>query len=172
MEKYKTFETERLRLRPVVKEDAPFILQVLNMPKWLQNIGDRDVKTVAEAEKYIADRMTPQLERLGFGNYVVMLKKDGTKIGNCGFYDRPGLKGTDIGFAFLPDYEGQGFGTESASRLMRAAREDFDLKTVLGITAKHNVASQKLLEKIGLRHTGFTTLPGETEELMLYKVNL
>ena len=94
--------TERLVLKPTTLEDAAFILELLNSPKWLKFIGDRNVKSIAEAEAYIKERMLPQFERLGFTNNVVIRKADGKKIGACGLYDRDGLEGIDIGFAFLP----------------------------------------------------------------------
>src|SRR5690606_16395207 len=105
MKKYKHYETERLILQPTSEDDAAFIYKLVNSPKWLANIGDRNVKSVAEAKTYIKDRITPQLEKLGYGNYTLIRKVDNIKIGSCGLYDREGLEGIDIGFALLPDYE-------------------------------------------------------------------
>lgn len=72
--------TERLVLKPTTVEDAAFILELLNSPKWLKFIGDRNVKSIAEAEAYIKERMLPQFERLGFTNNVVIRKADGKKL--------------------------------------------------------------------------------------------
>lgn len=168
MSKYKSYETDRLFLRPCEKQDAPFVLELLNCPKWLQNIGDRNVKSLKDAENYIAMRMTPQLERLGYGNYVVIRKSDDAKMGCCGLYDREGLEGVDIGFSFLPEYERQGYGFESADKLMQLAREDFKLTKVSGITIEANTASRRLLEKLGLTFEKFVKLPDDEEELMYY----
>ncbi|MBL7750575.1 MAG: hypothetical protein JNN29_04285, partial [Chitinophagaceae bacterium] len=65
---YKTFETDRLIIRPTVEEDAAFILELLNTPKWIQFVGDRKVHTEADAQNYIRIKMMPQLERLGYSN--------------------------------------------------------------------------------------------------------
>lgn len=165
---FKHFETERLLLRPTGIEDASFILALMNTPKWLQYIGDRGVNSIKKAKKYIRTRMQPQLERLGFANYTVIRKTDGEKLGNCGLYEREGLLGIDLGFAFLPEHEGQGYAYEAASRLLRAAREEFGLKTIYGITDPGNLPSQKLLEKLGFVRDGSIRLPGETEEVFLY----
>lgn len=100
MKTYDTFETERLLLKATSKEDASFILELLNTPKWIKNIGDRNVKSLEAAQNYILERMTPQFERLGYSNYTVIRKADGAKMGTCGLYDREGLEGIDIGFAF------------------------------------------------------------------------
>ncbi|MGV6830537.1 MAG: GNAT family N-acetyltransferase [bacterium] len=168
---YKTYETERLYLRPTQEEDAPFILELLNTPKWIQFIGDRKVHTEEDAANYIKERMLPQLERLGFSNYTVILKSDGTKIGTCGLYDREGLEGIDIGFAFLPAFEGRGFGYESSIKMKELAFNELEITTIRAITSKGNIASQKLLKKLGLVRTGTTILPDEDEELFVYQID-
>ncbi len=168
MKNFKTFETERLLLRPVVEEDADFVLELLNTPKFLQLIGDREVYTLEQAAAYIRKKMLPQLYRLGFGNYVVIRKNDEVILGTCGLHDREGLEGVDIGFAFLPEYERQGYAYESAERLKKAALEDFGIKKILGVTSKANLPSQRLLEKLGLKFERTIILPKEEEEILLY----
>lgn len=167
---YKTFETERLLLKPCVEEDAAFIYKLLNCESWLKNIGDRDVKSVEEAGAYIRTKMYPQLKKLGFGNYTVIRKSDGAKIGTCGLHDRKGLEGVDIGFAFLAEYEKQGYGFESANELKKQGFELFALKQINAITLPSNIASQKLLEKLGLQFKKMITLPNDNEELMFYSL--
>ena len=168
---YRTFETERLILKPTLEEDAAFVWELLNTPKWLKYIGDRNVKSVEDAKVYIKIKMLPQLESLGFGNYTVIRKSDDAKLGICGLYDRVGLEGIDIGFAFLPEHEGYGFAFEAVARLKRAAFEEFGIDELIAITTKNNTASQKLLEKLGLVLTGTTKIPNDDEELFLYKIN-
>lgn len=162
------YETERLYLRPTGKEDAAFIYELLNTPKWLQFIGNRNVNSVEEAEKYIEEKMLPQLKRLGFSNNTVVRKIDGAKIGTCGLYDRQGVEGLDIGFAFLPQYEKQGYGYEAASHLLKVAQEKLEIEKISGITSKNNLASQKLLQKLGLEFRREILLPGEDTTVFLY----
>ena len=66
MKKYAHFETERLFLQPTTEEDAGFILELLNSPKWLEYIGDRSVHTEEDAKQYIKNKISPQLEKLGY----------------------------------------------------------------------------------------------------------
>ncbi|UOB16090.1 GNAT family N-acetyltransferase [Abyssalbus ytuae] len=172
MKKYKTFETERLILTPTTTKDALFILKLLNSPKWIKNIGDRNVKSVEDAKKYIDERMKPQLEKTGFSNYTVIRKSDGVKIGGCGLYDREGIKGFDIGFAFLPEYEKKGYAYESALKIKQLARDKFNLKFISAITTHYNEESQKLLEKLGLKYIQKIKLPQDDEELLLYRTEL
>lgn len=170
MMKIPQFETERLHFRPTKKEDASFILELMNTPKWIKNIGDRNVHSIEDAENYIKDKMTPQLERLGYSNFTVIRKSDGVKIGTCGLYDREGLEGVDIGFAFLPKYEKQGYAFESASRLKEAAFNDFNIKKISAITIKENLSSQRLIEKLGLIFIKTINLPDDPEDLLLYQI--
>ena len=172
MNGFKTFQTPRLLIRPVIEEDAPFIFELLNTPKFLKFIGDRDVRSVEAAREYIRIKMFPQLEKLGFSNYAVIRKEDKLKLGTCGLYDRPGIEGIDIGFAFLPGHEKKGYAFEASSELMRAAEEDFGLCQINAITAKNNFSSQKLLEKLGFAYTKNVRLPGEEEEILFYEKKL
>lgn len=165
---HKTFDTERLTLKPTSEEDAAFIFDLLNTPKWIQHIGDRNVRSIEGIREYIRANMTPQLEKLGYANYTLIRKKDQQKIGTCGLYDRNGLDGIDIGFALLPAYEQQDFAFEAASRVRDAAFHEFGLASINAITTKDNTSSQKLLAKLGLSLTGTIRLPDDKEELLAY----
>ena len=147
-----TFETQRLILRITSEEDASFLVELLNTPKWLQYIGDRGVRTIEDGEKYVRERITPQFKRLGFSNFTVIRKSDGAKIGCCGLYDREGLEGVDLGFAFLPQYEKKGYAFESAQRVLEIGIQDFGIEKIQAITVKENIDSQKLLEKLGFQY--------------------
>ncbi|HKJ49022.1 MAG TPA: hypothetical protein VJ973_08030, partial [Christiangramia sp.] len=74
MKVYKIFETQRLIIRPTSIEDKDFIFELLNSPKWLRFIGDRNIKSSTDAENYIVNRMLPQLEKLGFSNNTIIRK--------------------------------------------------------------------------------------------------
>ena len=169
MSKYPTFQTERLELRPVLPHDAAFILALLNSPKWKQFIGDRKVRTEAAAQRYIQERMLPQLERLGYGNFLVIRKSDGVKLGCVGIYDREGLDLMDLGFAFLPQFEKHGYATEASTRLLRAAREDFGIDRLSAITLEANTASRALLERLGFTFQEIIRIPNDPEDLMRYE---
>ncbi|MFT5167511.1 MAG: ribosomal-protein-alanine N-acetyltransferase [Saprospiraceae bacterium] len=170
MTEYKNYETERLILNPTSEEDAELILALFNTPKWLKYIGDRNVKTLESAKKHIEDKILPQQRRLGFSNYTLIRKEDNSKIGTCGLYDREGMEGIDIGFAFLPEYEKKGYAFEAASKLVHVAFHELGIRELKAITLKENISSRKLLEKLGLQLIGTTQLPADKEELLLYKI--
>lgn len=115
--------------------------------------------------------MIAQQKRLGYSTYTIIRKSDQKKLGTCGLYDREGIEGLDIGFALLPKFEGQGYAFEASRSLMHAAFHDFGLEQVSAITLEHNLASRKLLEKLGLQLVGKTCLPGGNEQLLLHRID-
>lgn len=165
----KIFETERLILKPADTGDLDFFLKLYNMPSFIKNIGDRKLKTKEDAETYITKRFLPQFQKLGFGNYVVILKEDGSKIGAVGIFERDGLDVLDIGFSFFEKYGGKGYAYESASRLKDAAALDFGVKKLSAITTTDNFSSQKLIEKLGLKFQKMVRIPDDEKELRYYE---
>ncbi len=159
--------TERLNIRELTAEDAEFVLAILNSPKFIQYIADRGVRTVEQAADFIETRYRQSYAEHGYGLYCVEML-DGTKTGMCGFVRRDTLPGPDIGFAFLPEFEGQGLGTESANAVMLFGREQFGFDRVLAITSLDNDASGNLLKKLGFTLAGLTESP-EGETLNLYE---
>lgn len=164
-----SYETDRLILKPAEEQDADFFLELYNMPSFIQYIGDRNLRTKEDAENYITSRFIPQIEKLGFGNYVVILKEDHTKIGAVGIFEREGLDVLDIGFSFLEKYEGKGYAYESANKLKELAATDFGVHKISAITTKDNFSSQKLIERLGLKFQKMVTIPEDVVELMYYE---
>ncbi|AQX04467.1 GNAT family acetyltransferase [Elizabethkingia meningoseptica] len=165
----KTYETERLIIKPIDLDDAGFILKLYNMPKFIQYIGDKNIRSISDAENYIKARFLPQLQKLGFGNYTITLKENHEIIGAVGVFERDGLPIMDIGFSFLEEYEGKGYAYESAMKVKSIAMDDFGLQQLSAIVAKNNFASQKLIQKLGLVFQKYVTLPGEEEELLYFE---
>lgn len=164
----KIIETERLLLREITEDDAEFILELLNEPGWIRNIGDRGVRTIDDARRYIADRFVAGYERFGFGLYLVELKESGASAGMCGLVRRDSLEDVDIGFAFLERFWSRGYAFESASAVMDYARNALGLKRIVAIVSPDNRGSIKVLEKIGLHFERMIRMPGDAEEIKLF----
>ena len=161
-------ETERLVLRRLSTDDAPFLLELLNEPSFLRHIGDKGVRTEADARRYVETGPLASYERFGFGLWRVELKDGGEPIGMCGLLKRDALKDADVGFAFLPRYWRRGYALESASAVVAFAREAFGLSRVVAITAADNVASIRLLEKLGFRFERMARVPEDGKEVRLF----
>lgn len=162
-------ETERLTIRRMAPDDAPFIVELLNDPGFLANIGDRGVRTIDEAERYIAERVLGSYAMHGYGMYRVALKTDDLAVGTVGFVRREGLDGPDLGFAFLARHTGRGFGYEAARALLAWSRAALALPPLLAITALDNPASVALLGRLGFHEEGRVTLPGHAAESRLFR---
>lgn len=161
-------ETERLAISKLIVEDAPFVLRLVNEPSWLQYIGDRGVRNLEGAKKYIIDGPMKSYETNGFGLYLVKLK-NGTPIGMCGILKRDTLNEPDIGFAFLPEYTGMGYAYESAAAVLNYGKNVLGLKRIVAITAPDNSRSGKLLEKLGMKFSKMVRLTGDKEDTKLFE---
>ena len=170
MTPYPPFETERLLIRPTSLEDAAFYFELMNSPKWIRYIGQRNVNSEEDAVEYIKNRMFPQLETLGHTNNTIIRKSDNVKLGNCGLYHREGKEGLEIGFAFLPQYEKQGYAFEATSKLKEIGLNVYGAKAITAVTTVDNYSSHKLLKKLGLTLVGPTTLPNDDADLVLFKL--
>jgi RimJ/RimL family protein N-acetyltransferase len=161
-------ETERLMLRRLAAGDAAFILELLNEPAFLENIGDRGARTLADARRYIAKGPVASYRKFGFGLCLVELKDSGAPIGICGLLKRESLDDVDIGFAFLRKYWSQGYARESAAAVMHYGWTTLRLQRIVAITKPSNHASITLLEKLGLRFEKTVALPDHGGENKLF----
>lgn len=163
-------ETPRLELKMIHTNDAPFYVELFNSKGWLLNIGDRNIKSNEDAEAYIEKNYLPEYEKNGYGSYTVHLKETGETIGACGLYKREVLEDPDIGFAFLDQHQGKGFGYESARAVIEYAFKILKINTILGCTLPTNTPSIKLLQKLGLKEIGTVRLGEKEEELTLFSI--
>lgn len=163
--------TDKLLISPFTIEDAPFLFELMNSPSWLKFIGDRGIKTVNDAKDFIFNKHFVNYKENGFGSYKVTLIETGNPIGTCGFFKREGLQDVDLGFAFLPEYEGQGFAFESATTLLEIFQKNTDFKRVVAITLPENTKSIALLERLGFHEEKSIQLSTTDEELMLFGFN-
>jgi RimJ/RimL family protein N-acetyltransferase len=165
-------ETERLRLRPFSENDAGFILELLNEPSFIQNIGDRKVRTLEGAKAYISNTAIASYTKNGFGLYLVELKETGEAMGMCGLIRRNTLSDVDIGYAFLPKYWSKGYALESALAMKQYAREVIGLKRLVAIVDPNNTSSIRLLEKLEMKFEKMVRLAEDDIELKLYSIDL
>jgi RimJ/RimL family protein N-acetyltransferase len=161
-------KTERLVLRQLSARDAPFILRLLNEPSWLKHIGDKGVRAVGDAQRYIENGPMEMYGRLGFGLYLVRLTASDEPIGMCGLLKRETLEDVDLGFAFLPEFWGRGYAREAAAAVLSYARDTLGLTRIVAITGRSNEASRRLLEKLGFELERTIQFGTDGEELLLY----
>ncbi len=164
-------ETERLRLRELTLTDAPFIVELVNSPGWLKYIGDRNIKTIDQAKTYLTNGPIKSYHDNGFGLWLVETKDTNTPLGMCGILKRETLDHPDLGFAFLAEFIGKGYGFEAATATLEFAKEKLTLPTLNAITVPYNQNSIKLLEKVGMKFSKRISFANNPEELLLYQLS-
>ncbi len=138
-------ETPRLTIRPVTFDDDEFILALLNEPDFMENIGDKEVRSAADARVYMKEGPLACQHQHGFSLMTVSLKS-GEQIGLCGLLKRDELKHPDLGYAFLSRHYRKGYAYEAAQQVLAHFRK---IRPILATTSGSNFASQQLLLKLG-----------------------
>lgn len=164
-------DTERLRLRTLALEDAPFYLQVVNTQGFIEFIGDRGIRSVDAAREAIAGGPVAMQAALGHSLYLVERKEDGAPIGMCGLIKRETLAEVDIGYAYLPQFGGMGYATEAAAGTLAYAAS-IGIRRLLAIASPGNAASNAVLRKIGMQFQDLVHLTPEDTGTLLYSCDL
>jgi [ribosomal protein S5]-alanine N-acetyltransferase len=159
--------TPRLELWKVELSDAAFLNCLLNDPSWLLNIGDRGVRTDAQASSYIEDKIWEHYDAFGYGLYIVRLKATGAPVGLCGLVKRDYLNAPDLGFALLPEHVGRGYVSEAATHLLPYVKSRYGVDLLYAIVQSGNGRSIKVLMGLGFQAQGPYRLP-QGEEVELY----
>lgn len=144
-------DTPRLALREFdERDDAAFVLRLLNEPSFLEFIGDRGVRTLDDARRYLREGPIASCRAHGHGLLRVSTRADGQAIGMCGLVRRDTLPIPDLGFALLPEHWGAGYVQEASAAVLEHGRRTLGLTEVLAITSQHNRRSMDTLRKLGM----------------------
>lgn len=160
--------TERLRIRRLDAGDVAFLVRLVNEPAWIRYIGDKHVRSVEDARRYLEQGPLAMYGRFGFGLYAVELRETRAPIGMCGLIRRDALPDVDLGFAFLPEHWRSGYAFEAATAVMAHGRTAFGLRRIVAVLSRDNDRSRRLLVRLGFRFERTVRLSPEDEELDLY----
>lgn len=143
------------------------MLELLNTPGFLQFIGDRKVRTLVDADAYVAKIMADP----NIAYWMVRRKEDGVLIGTVTFIQRDYLKYRDIGYAFLPQFGGQGYALEAVVAVLKHYLDIYREPTIMATVLASNAPSIRLLQRLGLRYESELKLDQSDErDLHLYSV--
>lgn len=165
-------ETNNLVLRLPKVSDAAMVLGLFNQQDCLKFIGDRNIRSIADAENYITEKFLSHYKTYGFCLYVVCQKQLNTAVGVCGLIKREELDDVDIGFAILTNFQGKGYVSEAAMAVKKHAVDTLGLKRLVGITDQLNHGSSRVLEKIGMTFEKHIKLNNDDKEVKLYGLNV
>lgn len=160
-------ETENLIIRPFQPNDVLFLFDLLNSEKWIRYIGNRNIETYDDAMEYMK-KFEPK--EGGLGAYVVVREHDGVAMGMVSVFQRPNLDFPDIGFAFLPQFEGQGYAYESTRAVMDWLRRN-EHQTFQAITLPENERSIRLLARLGFQKIKEFSMEADADLLLLMQTN-
>lgn len=164
-------ETERTILREFTKEDYMAIYEFGSNKEVQKYTGDELVESPEMAKERLEHVIFSDYNKYGYGRFAVWHKEDQKVIGFAGLKYIPEFDETDIGYRFLPKYWGKGIATETALPFIKYGFEELKLERIIGLAMPDNIASCKVLEKIGLEF--YKTGPYEPEDpeiLNWYKI--
>ena len=162
-------ETKRLRLRHFVEEDAAIVLRILNEPSFIENVGDKGVRTIDDAVAYLKNGPIASYVSNGFGAYLVELKETGEPIGMCGLLKREQFDDPDVGYTFFPEFWKQGYAAEAVTAVLEESRRTLGIDRIIAIVSPHNTPSSRLLEKLGFSFKEITNFQPSGDEVLLYE---
>ena len=164
-------ETERLELHELSSEspeDIAFMCRLLNEPSFLDNIGDRGVRSLEDSRAYILKGPIASYHANGFGMYRMQVKATGETAGLCGLVNRPTLDDVDLGYALLPEFCGRGYAVEAAAAVLADAHARLELRRIVAIVDPRNAGSIRVLEKLDFRFEKMVRLSHDDIELKLF----
>ncbi|MBV7264221.1 GNAT family N-acetyltransferase [Photobacterium sp. WH24] len=164
--------TERLTIRPLTAADVDFIFELYNTPGFKRFVGDKQLHTREDALNYLEASLISMYQTKGLGLQRVALKSDDTPIGICGLIKRDSLEDIDLGYGYLPGFEGKGYAVEAARSTLCFARDELSLTRLVAITDSENRRCIDLLTRLGFHYeTNHETLP-DGGLLVLYGIEL
>lgn len=165
-----TIITERLALSHASYADCAFIVELLNEPSFRRFIGDKGVRNLDDARRYLHDACLAHYAMHGYGLYRVGLRDDDAPLGICGLVKRDAFPEPDIGFAFLAAHWAKGYAFEAATAVLQEGRQVFGLTRILAIVDSENESSVRLLEKLGFGFERMVRMPGEAVDIRQYAI--
>lgn len=144
-------ETPRLYLRRFTEADLSLIKELNSKQEVLKYLHEPLLETDEQAKNILLNHILPQY-KLNLGRWAVYKKETNEFIGWCGLKYRPELEEIDLGYRFSQKHWGKGYATESAEYVLNYGLKTLKLKTITGRAHVENIASLKVLEKIGMKY--------------------
>lgn len=164
-------QTEHLYLRRFTVDDAEEYWPLASRPEILRYTGEHPQATLDDVREILLTRPLKDYSVHGFGRMACIEKSSGRLVGFSGLKYLDDLHEVDIGYRFLPECWGKGYATESALMLMRQCNIEFGLRRIVGLVHPENVASKRVLEKLGLRFERELPPDHDGGTMMLYSID-
>ncbi len=149
-------ETERLVLREFVEADAEAFHVLGSHPEIIRYTHDPGggLKSVEHAREILRTHPLADYKKHGYGRWACVHRESGELIGFAGLKFLEDLQEVDIGYRLRPEYWGLGLATEACRPIIDYGFEQRSLDEIIGLVLPENLASVRVLEKLGLRYQG------------------
>jgi [ribosomal protein S5]-alanine N-acetyltransferase len=148
-----TLATDRLVLRPIVVDDATALHRISNEPAVRRYLWDDEPVQKVTIRNMISDSGVMFADK-GIGLFGVRRRGTGNLIGLCGFVQLEGMEEPELAYELTQSVWGQGLATEMSRVCLRHAFEEEGLERVIAGADPENVASQRVIEKLGMNSVG------------------
>lgn len=163
-----TLESDRLIIKDVRVEDAPFYFELFNDSDWLKYINDKGLRTIEATKVYLEETLEKNAALNGLGFFTIFSKEMNEPVGMSSALQREKLDFIDVGYALLPKGRGKGYASEATLLMMDYIKEKFQQEKVYAFTLPENEKSKKLLENLGFEYIGLKSV-FEGEEDCVYE---
>lgn len=160
-------ETERLVLREVTLTDAAEMLQLHSDPVVQKYTGEALIESIEEMQQVIRTRVS-NYQKYGYGRWATFLKEGMQFIGWAGLAYLPEFDEIDLGYRFSPLYWGKGFATEASHAILSYGFGELQLKRIIAIAMKDNLASIKVMQKVGMEFDKLAPYEPGGEDVVWY----
>lgn len=147
-------ETTRLRLRPVKASDVADLFKIYGDPATNTFNPAGPYPDIDHAKK-VLDRWIDHWKNNGFGNWAIMLLSDPEKIigfGGLSIHSYADITINNLGYRFSTEVWGIGLATEFSACAVRYGFDKINLTEISAVVRGNHLASQKVLEKTGLKY--------------------
>lgn len=160
--------TQRLVLRPARIEDAKNLYELNLDPEVVRYTGDVPYASVLDSQKFIQEKMIPQFQKTKMSRFIVL--KEDEFLGWCGLKFHPETNEVDLGYRLAKKFWGKGFATEASMACIDYGMKDLKLDRIIAKAMPDNVASIKVMLKIGMNHKGYFHDPTDPHSFILYEL--
>jgi [ribosomal protein S5]-alanine N-acetyltransferase len=152
-------ETRRLILRPFESDDVEAAFAWFGDPIVMHFTPSGPDTSIEQTKARLANYQKHQTEH-GFSKWIVLDRHLGRPIGDSGLLVLQEYGWIDLGFRLAQPYWGQGLATEAACAWVRAAFDDFHIDRLTAFVHPENVASIRVLKKLGFHAERRDTIMG------------
>jgi RimJ/RimL family protein N-acetyltransferase len=147
--------TERLNLRGFAQTDIDRLAEILGDPVVMKYMPGDEPWPREWAERELRN-LIEHWDRHSYGRWAVVDREDERMIGWCGLAFLPELNETEVAYLLDKDYWNRGYATEAARISLRYGFEEVGLDRIIALAFPENVASIRVMEKIGMRYERMT----------------